>query len=66
LANTLRERLEKFRGALRELDSSVDELYAQGWFNDRERERIERFIDQEVKRLERAGVLNGNGVAPKA
>jgi hypothetical protein len=61
---TLRQSLEKFRGALRDLDSSVDELYGQGWFNDRERDRIERFIDQEVKRLDRAGVLaNGNGKA---
>lgn len=69
MAGTLQESLLKLRGALRMLDSAVDELYAHGWFNSRERDRVERFIDQEVDRLDRAGVLggiaNGNGAAQK-
>ena len=50
----VRERLEKFRTALLNLDRSVDDVYSQGWLGDKERDRIEKLIDQEIARLGRA------------
>jgi hypothetical protein len=51
---SLRERLEKYRMVLKQLDGCVEDLYAHGWFGEGTRGRIEKLVDDEAARVNRA------------